>query len=97
MAGVLPVPSDCCTTPSGETICLATPIGDLAEVLGWYFREDVATARDIANSSINKVLVVAGNRLASWDAASTAVDDGTESTPAIKPNDTLAADPGRWI
>lgn len=64
-------------------------------VTGWFFKLDAAGVRAIANQSNNKVAIcVALDAVFAWSATSTAADDGST---VLKPTDTGALAPGRWL
>jgi hypothetical protein len=102
----LPIPS----SPIGGAQPTASPsvlgiiktddaVAQPVAITGWFYKLDAATARSsLASLTNNKVLIVksTGN-VYGWDASSTAVDDGTDTSTAIRLSDTSALSPGRFV
>jgi hypothetical protein len=70
-------------------------VANFIAVSGIFYVADNAAARLTPNAPNNKLIINANtNEIFRWDGISTAADD---DTGIYKPNDTLLANPGRWV
>lgn len=100
MPGLMPNPSDCCSAPCGDSICLPTPISSLAS--GLVRVDSIVALRALDGSITNgfaRVVSTTPGLIHEWyyDLSSTSPDDGTELTNAVLPHNIDSADAGRWL